>query len=160
MSGPSSVSDDCLISHDRAEDAIFRALALFMGRGRPHAVADVGLALRERGHQISDRALHSYIAADPGERKMPPADILLVLQQYFGSRFASKVLSAIGQAAREMAPLPADPAKVIMVLGTGFTQFAIRGADGIYCHQDDGALEPIADEMIQVLEPFSSRRAG
>lgn len=164
MSGASSVASGRLISAQSAQDEIYRAIAMLMGSGRRWSVKDVAIGTDPTGEaeEVRKRArrLQSYIAGSPEDRRTPPSDELLVLCQFFGPQFTSKVLSAIGQGARHLEPLPQDPAKVIEILGTGFTRFAILGSDGIYCHIDQGDLEQTADQMIQVLEPFSSWRHG
>ncbi|WP_348656623.1 hypothetical protein [uncultured Sphingobium sp.] len=74
-----------------------------------------------------------------------------------GVVFLSKALGVIGLGAHSLTPRPGDPGMVIATLAQGVSQFAIRGADNVYCHVDQGALEPVADELIATLVPFSSR---
>lgn len=146
-----AVSNDHLISTAGVDDEIARAIGLFMGRGRRFSVADVA-----EGTGLGARSLQSYIASGE-DRRTPSYEVLFTLMQFFGPQFTSKVLGWIGQGAHSLTPEPGDPGMVIATLAQGVSQFAIRGADNHFCHLDQGALEPVADELIATLVPFSSR---
>ena len=141
--------------HDCVSPHVHRAISLFMGHGRRFSVEEVASATG-----INARTLYSYIAADPQDRRSPSADRILMLCGFFGAEFTSKLLSIVGQAAHDLHPNSKEPAVVIANLVNGAAAFAQRGADQRFCHIDQAALEPVADEMIQILEPFSTRRVG
>lgn len=145
------MSNDPAFDDDRVASEIHRAISLRMGRGREYSVEDVGT-----GTKIPARTLASYIAAGDN-RRTPSGPALLRLMGFFGAEFTTKVLSLVGMGAFYLEPEPNDPAIVIATLVEGASHFARRGADRVYCHNDQGALEPIADEMIATLTPFSSR---
>lgn len=147
------MSNDGLISTAGVDDEIARAIGLFMGRGRQFSVADIALATG-----IGARTLQSYIASGE-ERRTPSYEALFTLMQFFGPQFTSKVLGWIGQGAHSLTPEANDPGVIIATLAQGVSQFAIRGADNVFCHVDQGALEPVADQMIATLVPFSSKAA-
>lgn len=151
------MSDQRLISTASAEEAIYHALQLFVGRGRAWSCEDLATALTAGGHETKGRTVQSWIAGDPGERRTPPSDVLLKLFQLLDRPFTAKVLGAIGQGAYSTAPLHLLPPQVIAVLSEGLSEFAVRGIDGIYCNVDQGELERFADKMIEVLTPFSTK---
>jgi transcriptional regulator with XRE-family HTH domain len=146
-----AVSNEGLISTAGVDDEIARAIGLFMGRGRRYSVSDVAMATG-----LGARSLQSYIASGE-ERRTPSYEVLFTLMQFFGPQFTSKVLGWIGQGAHSLTPQAGDPGMVIATLAQGVSQFAIRGADNHFCHVDQGALEPVADELIATLVPFSSK---
>lgn len=157
MSDRQSVSDRRLISTESAKDAIARALSLNMGQGRRHSISDVASATRlpDEDEERCKARLYSYIRET--DRRTPPGDVLLRLCDFFGPDFTSKVLGDVGQGAHYLEPRPGEPGYVIARLAKGTGEFAWRGADHRYCHVDRGHLEPVADEMIQILQPFSSK---
>lgn len=136
---------------DHAND-IFRALTLCMGRGREFSVDDV-----EMGTGIKGRTLNSYIAADPDARKVPSGDKLLRLMSFFGTPFTTKLIARGGMGAFNLVPQPGDPEEIIATLMDTTHEFTRRGLDRVYCNNDQGALEPVADKAIAILTPFSSK---
>jgi len=146
------VSDIPLPTQDAADAHIARALSLFMGDQRKHSVSEVSLATG-----IKSRTLWSWIAANPIDRSTIPGDKLLVLMGFLGTEFTSKVLSIIGQGAHSLQAEHGQPAVVIAKLVTGVAEFAQRGSDNRFCHVDESALEPVADDMIEILTPFSTK---
>lgn len=155
-----AVADFSLISTAGCEDAIRHAIDLFVGPGRGWTDDDVATALTAAGHPVKDRTIASWRkrADNPADRRTPPSDALLKLCQIFGPAFTSKVIAAIGQGAHSLTALTGTPAEIIAALSEGTTAFAIRGIDGVYCNVDQGDLERVADHMIEILTPFSSKR--
>jgi len=145
------VSNDSMISPDQADDVIFRALSLIMGRGRKFSVEDV-----ELGTGIPARTLSAMIAADVGARRRPKGQHLLMLCQFFGTSFTERLLAPIGQGATDLDPTSDAPCKVVATLMRGAAEFADRAADGQFCHRDRGDLADDAVEMIQILTPFAA----
>jgi len=145
-----SVMNSSMISPETAEDEICKAIGLLMGRGRQHSVEDVAL-----GTKIPTRTLSAMIASG-GDRRCPSGCNLLILASFFGVEFTDRVLSVIGQGARELDPAADAPAMVISKLMTGAAEFARAGADGRYCHIDRAELRDDAVMMIQILEPFAA----
>lgn len=135
-----------------AADAIHRALSLYIGRGRQYQADDI-----EDATGIPARTVSSWIAASPEDRRMPPTDKLLQIAAFLGPRFTSKLLGVAGQGAYSLDPEPSDPAALIATLLDGTNEFTKRGLDHHYCHVDRGVLEPMADRMIALLQPFSSK---
>jgi len=144
------VTNRSIISPETAEDEICKAIGLLMGRGRQHSVEDVAL-----GTKIPARTLSAMIASG-GDRRCPSGCNLLILASFFGVEFTDRVLSVIGQGARELDPAADVPAMVISKLMTGAAEFARAGADGRYCHVDRAELRDDAVMMIQILEPFAA----
>lgn len=146
-----SVSDRSLISTDSARDAIARAIDLQLGEGRRYSFAE-----GELGTGIKRTTLYSYVRTN--DRHVPPGDVLLQLCHFLGASFTAKLLGPIGQGAHSLSAVSGTPAEIIAALSDGTAQFAIRGVDGVYCNIDQGQLEAVADRMIEILTPFSSKR--
>lgn len=153
-----AVASARLISTEGAKEAVYHALALYIGRARAWSYHDLATALTAAGHDVQPTTVSSWIASNPVDRKTPPTDVLLKLAQILGAAFTSKVLGAIGQGAHSLSAITGDPARLIAALMDGSAQFAILGIDGVYCNVDKGKLEPVADAMIEWLTPFSSKR--
>lgn len=160
MSAPDTVSDSRLISTASAKEGIHHALSLFVGRGRAWSCEDLATALTAAGHEIKAGAVGGWIASDPDDRRTPPSDVLLKLFQILGTPFSNKVLGLVGQGAHALEARPNEPGKIIADLSRGVAEFAVRGADGVYCNADQGALEPVADLIIETVQPFSSKKAN
>ena len=160
MTSDPSVADSRLISTERAEEAIYHALQLFVGRGRAFSTSDLATSLTAAGHPVEARTVASWIAGNPADRRTPPSDVLLKLCHHLGPSFTSKVLAPTGQGAHSLSAVDGTPAEIIAKLAEGSAQFAIRGIDGVYCNVDHGALESVADGMIEILTPFSSKRGA
>lgn len=144
------MANDTMITPDAAEEAICRTVGLFMGRGRQHSVEDVALATG-----IPARTLSAMIAHG-GDRRCPSGCNLLLLASFFGVTFTDRLLSTIGQGARDLDPAADAPSVVVAKLMTGAAEFARAGADGRYCHVDRAELRDDAVMMIQILEPFAA----
>lgn len=153
-----SVSNPRLISTEAFREVVHHALQLFVGRGRAWSVEDVAVALTAAGHKITPRAVQSWIASDPIERRTPEADALHKLYQLLPPTFFAKVAGALGYGVHSLTALIGDPAEIIAALADGTAQFAVRGVDGVFCNVDQGHLELVADRMIEILTPFSSKR--
>lgn len=158
MSGASSVPDLGIASTACVRLAIYRGLRLHIGVD--WSAEDLAEVLTKRGYEVNAPTVMRWIAGSEENRRTPRADGLLLLFDILGTKFTSKVLSVIGQAARSLEPAATDPGMVVAKLSTGLSEFAIRGADGIYCHVDRGYLEAHADEMIEVLTPYSAKGQG
>lgn len=158
MSGRASVSDGGAIPTDSAEDPIYRALKLFVGRGREWSCVDLATAMTRAGLKTSDDAVSSWIAGNPVDRRTPPGDKLLKLFHILGTDFTSKVLGFVGMGAYDLRPDFVAPANVVATLATVTAEFAKAGVDSVYCNRDRGHLEQFADAGIAVLEPFSTKR--
>lgn len=148
------MTDIPLIEQDCAASSIVRALGLFMGNGRRHSVAEVSEMTG-----IPTRTLSSYIASG-FDRRTPTADKMLVLMHALGPEFSSKLLSAIGQGAHDLVMKHQQPNVVIATLAGGTAMLAEMAADGTLDHRERLALEPVADEIIQTLLPFSTRSSA
>ncbi|MEE2740781.1 MAG: hypothetical protein VYA35_05310 [Pseudomonadota bacterium] len=152
----SAVSTSTQPSQVVADDAVYRALSLFIGDGRRYSVHDIEIGIPG----LKARTVSSWIANAPENRRAPKMRDLIRIASFLGEEgvvFLSKALGVIGLGAHSLTPRPGDPGMVIATLAQGVSQFAIRGADNVYCHVDQGALEPVADELIATLVPFSSR---
>ncbi|AYJ87643.1 hypothetical protein D3Y57_19090 [Sphingomonas paeninsulae] len=135
-----------------AGDHIHRTLGLFIGRGRKYQCSDI-----ETGTGIPERTVSAWLASDPLERRAPKGWHLLTLCGFLGEVFTSKIIGLVGQGAHSLDPEANAPGVIIAQLIGGTAEFAIRGADHIYCNVDRGALEPVADQMIATLTPFSTK---
>lgn len=150
------MSGTSLISQEVADDAVYRALSLFIGDGKRFSVEDVEIGVPG----LKARTVSSWIANAPENRRAPKFRDLLRIAHFLdldGATFLSKALAPIGLGTRSLTPMPGDPAVVIAKLAVGVSKFAERGADKVYCHVDHSALEPVADEMIATLTPFSTK---
>jgi len=147
------VTNSTMISPEAAEEALCRAVGLFMGRGRAHSVEEVSI-----GTGIPARTLSAMIAQG-GDRRCPSGCNLLLLASFFGVAFTDRLLGAIGQGARDLEPTADAPGVVIATLMAGAAEFAKAGADGRFCHVDRGDLADDAAMMIQILEPFTAPSA-
>lgn len=148
--GEPSVSNASLLSPDAATDAVYRTLALFVGRGRQISVEDLALATK-----IPARTISAWLAGDPLQRRRCKGHHLLILQHFFGVAFTDRLLAPIGQGGRDLEPAADAPAIVVATLVAGAAEFAARAADGRYCHVDRAELADEAAEMIQILTPFT-----
>ena len=152
----SAVSTIPFCTQEMADEAVYRALSLFIGDGRRYSVDDIEIGVPG----LKARTVSSWIANSPENRRAPKARDMMRIAHFLGAdgpTFLSKVYGSIGLGAHSLTPQPGDPGMVIATLAQGVSQFAIRGADNVYCHVDQGALEPVADELIATLVPFSSR---
>lgn len=147
------MSELSLIEQDCASQQIARAIGLLMGNGKKYSVADVAL-----GTGIPSRTLSSYIASGE-ERRTPSADKLLVLMQFFGIEFASKVLGCIDMGAHTLVVKHERPGAVIATLCGATAMIADMAADGVIDHRERAQLEPIADKVIATLQPYATRKA-
>lgn len=155
-----SVSNPRLISTDAFREAVYHAIRLFVGRGRSWSVEDVAVALNAADHKITARAVQSWIASDPIERRTPDTPMLGALCQLLGPSFTAKWLGPLGQGAHSLSAVTGSPAQIIAALMDGSAQFAVRGIDGVFCNIDRGDLETVADKMIEILTPFSSKQGA
>jgi hypothetical protein len=149
-----SVSGDALISQQAADEAVYRALSLFIGQGRRYSCDDI-----ETGTGIAARTVGAWIANAIENRRRPKGSHLLILQQFIGLELTNKLLGPIGQGGRPLQPDENEPSVVIAKLAAGVAEFAARGADGRFCHIDRAELEDDADMIIATVVPFSSRGA-
>ena len=146
------------LTQEMADEAVYRALSLFIGDGRRYSVDDIEIGIPG----IKARTVSSWIANSVENRRAPKARDVMRIAHFLGEdgpRFLSKVYGSIGMGAHSLSPKAGDPGVIIATLAQGVGQFAIRGADNIFCHVDHGALEPVADQMIATLVPFSSKGA-
>lgn len=139
-------------SPESASEAIYRALSLHIGNGKTYSVDDIHAATG-----IPARNVSAWIAGSPESRRSVKAQHLLMLCSFLGESFTSKVLGVIGMGAHSLEPEAGSPGVIIARLINGTSQFATRGADHVYCNVDLGALEPVADDMITILQPFSTK---
>lgn len=145
--------NEARISPEAADEAVHRALTLFIGRGRAWSVTDI-----EAGTGIPVSTVQKWITPDPLERRRPKGCHLLLIAQFVGVAFTDKLLGPIGQGGRDLDAREGTPGHVIAHLAAGGAAFAEAGADGRFDHIDHGRLEPIADDMIQILTPFASKK--
>lgn len=160
MRSDPSVSDIPLISTESASETIYHAISLFVGPNRAWTDHDVVTAFQAAGHEITEATVASWRANSIENRRKPDAPTLLKLCQLFGPRFTSKIIGRIGQGAHGLGALAGTPAEIVAALSEGTAQFAVRGVDGLFCHVDRAELEQFADKMIEILTPFSTKRAG
>lgn len=145
------MSNDALISPDRAADGIASALRLFIGRGRRFSVEDAA-----EGTGIAARTIRSYIASG-SERRSPSSENLMVLSHFLGRDFTSRLMSILGQGTFDLDPEPGEPGYVIATLIRVASVFAELGVDQVFCNSDKGKLAPLADLAVSVLTPFTSK---
>lgn len=144
------MANDTMISQHAADDALVATIALFMGRGRRWSVKDV-----EIGTGISERTLSAMIALDPESRRAPSGRNLLLLMSFFGVEFTDRLLSHVGQGARDLNPAPDAPGVVIAGIMSAAAEFARAGADNQFCSRDRRELRDDAVTLIQLVEPFA-----
>lgn len=149
-----TVSGTPLITQQGADDAVYRALSLFIGSGRRFSCDDI-----ETGTGIPVRTVGSWIANAVENRRRPKAAHMLILQQFVGIELTNKLLGSIGQGGRSLTPDDQAPGMVVAKLSAGLQEFAQRAADGIYDHVDRAELEDDADMIIATVTPFASRRS-
>lgn len=153
-----AVSTTPYCTQDLADEAVYRALSLFIGDGRRYSVDDIEIGVPG----LKARTVSSWIANSPENRRAPKARDIMRIAHFLGHDgivFLSKIFGPIGLGAHSLTPQAGDPGVIIATLAQGVSQFAIRGADNVFCHVDQGALEPVADQMIATLVPFSSKAA-
>lgn len=147
------MTNSTLIAPEEADAAVWRALTLFIGRGRRYSVEDVAT-----GTGIPGNTIAKWLTPDPLQRRRPKGCHLLLVAQFIGVAFTNKLLGPIGQGGRELEAADDAPGRVIARLAAASAKFAELGADGAFDHVDRGKLEPFADDMIEVITPFSSRK--
>lgn len=153
MSDQPSANNPLVISRTRLDMAVYDMLRLFVGRGKRWRVVELAAA-----SGVPERMIESA-RIEPGspEHRSLDREQLASVMSVMGVDGQSVILSVMGTAARELNPLPLDPAKLVALLVEGGAEFAKRGIDGLFCNVDRGALRPFADSMIEALSPFSSK---
>jgi hypothetical protein len=151
-----SVPDYIQLSEDGADEAIYRALSLFIGRGRKFSCEDIETGTEGR---IKADTIQKWIAGDPVQRKRPSAAKVLLLQQFIGVELTNKLLAPIGQGGRSLNAEEGSPAVVLAHLTADVATIAGCGVAGAWNHTHNRDLERAADDAILILEPLSSRGA-
>lgn len=139
-----------------ADEAVYRALSLFIGDGRRFSVDDIEIGIPG----LKARTVSSWIAHSLENRRAPKGRDLLRIAHFLGDdgpTFLSKAYGPIGIGAHSLDPKPGDPGRVIATIVGAAAKFAELGADGVYCHRDKCALEPITDELIATVQPFCTQ---
>lgn len=140
-----AMSNGLLVPHDLAARVIEDALRLRVGRGRRHSFASLSDATG-----IPTRTLESYVqGATPGL----PA--LLSLCCVLGPGFTSDILAVAGQAAQDAACDDPEHMRVLAALGGLTAKLADAVADGHVDHREAAQLRPVAQRLIEMLEPMA-----
>lgn len=145
------MTNETLLSADQADDALFRALTLFIGRGRRHGVEDVCA-----GTSIPSSTIGKWLTPDPLQRRRPKAADLSRVAQFLGLDFLNKWWGPFGFGARPLEPEEGSPGVVMAHLTKDIAKIANCGATGAWNHTHHRDLEHAADDMIQILTPLSS----
>lgn len=144
--------NNALITPEEADRAIYRALTLFIGRGRRYSVEDIAI-----GTGIPGSTIAKWLTPDPLQRRRPKGSHLLVIRQYIGVEFTNKELEAIGQGGRALHAEEGSPGLVMAHLTRDLAQIAGCGVSGSWNHTHERDLEEAADDAITILTPLSSR---
>lgn len=137
-----------VIPQDLAIQKLEDALRLRVGRGRRYSFAALSDATG-----IATRTLESYV-----QGASPSLGNFLSLCAVLGPGFTSDVLALTGQNAKEGTLDDPEHMRVLCCL-TGFSaQLAEAVADGYVDHREAAQLKPVAQEVIELLEPIA--RAG
>lgn len=151
-----AVSTTSYCTQDLADEAVYRALSLFIGDGRRYSVEDIEVGIPG----LKSRTVSSWIASSPDNRRAPKARDIMRIAHFLGQDgivFLSKIYGQIGLGVHSLTPKAGDPGMVIATVVAAAAKFAELGADGVYCHRDQGALEPVTDQLIATVLPFSTR---
>ena len=139
------MSNGPLIPHDLAARTIEDALRLRVGRGKRHSFPGLSDATG-----IPTRTLESYVqGATPGLAG------LLTLFSVLGPSFASDILALCGQTASSGST---DDPEYMRTLGALCSTAAVISeamADGKVDHRERLEIQPIAAELMQILEPLA-----
>lgn len=140
------MSNSPLIPHDLAACAIEDALRLRVGRGRRYSYAALADATG-----ISQRALESYTA----QGSTPSLAGLLSLCAVLGPGFASDILGLAGQTVSAADDAEAEHMRVLSSMGQLTSQIAQAVEDGHVDHREAAQLRPLAQSLIEMLEPLA-----
>ena len=143
-------------TQEMADEAVYRALTLFIGDGRRYSVEDIEIGVPG----LKARTVSSWIANSPDNRRAPKARDIIRIAHFLGQDgivFLSKVYGQIGLGAHSLTPKAGDTGMIIATVAAAAAKFAELGADGVYCHRDQGVLEPVTDHLIATILPFSAR---
>lgn len=153
---PESAADSSIVSRDRVIDIVRRELrtAIFVEKrfSDLKAVADAA--------GLESRAVRTYMANDPTERREPCASALLSLAVVLGPRCVNAVLALIGYGGAEPLDEP-DNLEPMALVGEMMgnvaiiAQAAARGKSRIQ-HTDEPAVRHAADELVAEALKFSS----
>lgn len=98
-----------LVSHEQLENNFWRALRLFVGRGRRHSAAEVS-----KGAGVHRRTLDCYRGYPIGHPDHRPMEFAqkFSIASFVGADFTSEWIGFIGQAAYDLPDLEPDPGEL------------------------------------------------
>lgn len=138
-----------LVPHDHAAKAIETALRMRIGRGKEYTFQGVADATG-----LSCRAVESYVqGATPG------LHAFLSLCAVLGPGFASDVLRLAEMSAQSVDPAAPEHMRILTSLGAVTAQVAEAMQDGHVDHREAAQIKPLAEELMQLLEPVARNGA-
>lgn len=144
------------ISRNRLAFVMSEILRLFVGRGMKWSVAKLCTAtgVPERKIECAKRE------PGDGEHRHLAAEEIASILSALGPRAQSMYLKDMGTKAVALEACDQEPGTIMAILSRGTAEFVERGIDGDYDGGDRARLRSFADEMIETLEPFSSKARG
>lgn len=139
-----------LISQDAAKDRVSDALQLRIGRGKRYSFRQVADATG-----IPERTIDSYARGD----NSPTLANLLSLFSAMGADFTSDVIALSGQSASSCNGDEPEHMRVLCAAGELVSMISAAIEDGHVDHQEAATLRPLAQRMIDLLEPLAARPA-
>lgn len=134
-----------IIPQDLAARHVHDALRLRVGRGRRYSFPSLSDATG-----IPTRTLESYVqGATPG------LAALLSLCSVLGPSFTSDILGACGQTARDGSNCEPEHMRAVSVMGDLLASIGAAVADGHVDHREAAILRPMAQRVIEVLQPLT-----
>jgi len=140
-------------TQEMADEAVYRALSLFIGDGRRYSVEDIEIGVPG----LKARTVSSWIANSAENRRAPKARDLIRIAHFLGDdgpTFLSKVYGCVGLRVMHQTPQPNEPAVIVARLMAGAATYAELGKDGRYCHRDRPLLERATDDMMDAMSAF------
>lgn len=139
------MSNSPLIPHDLAARRIEDAIRLRVGRGKRYSFQALSDATG-----IPLRTCESYVhGATPGLAG------LLSLCAVLGPQFTSDILGLCGQTAKSADADAPEHFRVLSALGELTSEIAEAVADGHVDHREAAQLRPLAQGLIEALEPLA-----
>jgi hypothetical protein len=139
-----------IIPQDLALQKLDDALRIRVGRGRRYSFASLSDATG-----IATRTLESYVHG-----ASPTLANFLSLCAVLGPGFTSDVLAVSGQSAKEGTLDDPEHMRVLCHLTSLSAQIAEAVADGYVDHREAAQLKPIAQQVIELLEPIARGRSA
>ncbi|MCA0961174.1 hypothetical protein [Salipiger bermudensis] len=137
-----------LISQEAAKARVSEALSLRIGRGKRFSFRQVSDA-----SGIAERTIDSYARGD----NAPTLGPLLSLFATLGPGFTSDVLALADQSASGCSGDDPEHMRVLCAAGELVSMISSAVEDGYVDHQEAANLRPLAQNMIDLLEPLAAR---